>query len=80
MYLGKVTGMVVSTKKNDELLGCKFLKIELMNNTKEEIVAVDNIGAGIGDVVLITTGHNAAYGFKEKEKVPVDAIIVGIVD
>lgn len=78
MYLGKVIGNVVSTKKNSKLLGCKFLKIEL--TSKEEIVAVDNIGAGIGDMVLITTGHNAVHGFEQKENLPIDAIIIGIVD
>jgi ethanolamine utilization protein EutN len=78
MYIGKVTGMVVSTKKNPKLLGCKFLRVEL--KAGEEIVAVDNIGAGVGETVLVTTGHNAIYGLDQKEAVPVDAIIVGIVD
>jgi ethanolamine utilization protein EutN len=78
MYIGKVTGMVVSTKKNSKLHGCKFLIVEL--NTKEELVAVDNIGAGVGDRVIVTTGHNAIHGLEKKDMVPVDAIIVGIVD
>jgi ethanolamine utilization protein EutN len=78
MYIGKVIGNVVSTKKNSSLLGCKFLKIELSSN--EEIVAIDNIGAGMGDMVLITTGHNAAYGFEQKGNLPIDAIIIGIID
>lgn len=78
MYIGKVIGNVVSTKKNNKLLGCKFLKIEL--TSKEEIVVVDNIGAGIGDTVLITTGHNAVYGLEQKGDLPIDAIIIGIID
>ncbi|MFP4697717.1 MAG: EutN/CcmL family microcompartment protein [Eubacteriales bacterium] len=80
MYLGKVVGSIVSTKKNEKLLGCKFLTVELQNRDNEEIVVVDNVGAGIGDVVLVTIGHNAMYGMGEKENIPIDAIIIGIVD
>jgi ethanolamine utilization protein EutN len=78
MYIGKVTGMVVATKKNSKLHGCKFLTVEL--GTGAELVAVDNIGAGVGDMVIVTTGHNAIHGLEKKDMVPIDAIVVGIVD
>ena len=82
MILGKVIGNIWSTRKDEKLTGMKFLVVEKMTPqfqlTGENFVAADNAGAGIGDSVLITTGSSARISL-EKE-VPVDAVIVGVVD
>ncbi len=81
MLIGKVVGSVVATRKNDNLVGNKFMIVELvadMGDTKK-IVAIDNIGAGIGEVVLVATGSAARIGCGV-QSTPVDAAIVGIVD
>lgn len=79
MKLGKVIGNVVSSKKVDELMGMKLLTVELLHSTKKDVViAVDKVGAGIGDVVIVTQGSACSYAF-DKQK-PIDACIVGIVD
>ncbi|MDR2939249.1 MAG: EutN/CcmL family microcompartment protein [Clostridiales bacterium] len=77
MLLGKVKGSVVSTRKNEKLVGSKFTIVELLDKSK--IVAVDNIGAGIGDYVLVVIG-SAARKAGNLADAPVDAAIVGIVD
>ena len=82
MIVGKVIGSVVSTRKNDNLIGCKFMIVEPiaeLGDSSEKIVAVDNVGAGIGELVLIATGSAARIGCGMAES-PVDAAIVGIVD
>ena len=82
MIIGKVTGSVVSTRKNENLVGSKFMIVEPVfsaNAENSKIVAVDNIGAGIGEFVLIATGSAARIGC-DKEKSPIDAAIVGIID
>ncbi len=81
MIIGKVKGSVVSTRKNENLIGNKFMIVE---PTKEmgitgAIVAIDNVGAGIGEIVLVATGSAARIGCNQ-ENSPVDAAIVGIVD
>ena len=74
MIIGKVVGSVVSTRKCDNLVGSKFMIVEPIPSLKVEnrIVAVDKVGAGIGELVLIAQG-SAAYSL-------VDAAIVGIID
>ena len=80
MFVGKVTGSIVSTRKNDKLIGSKFMIVEsVMNGKKETLVAVDNVGAGIGEIVLVATGSAARIGGQLSDA-PVDAAIVGIVD
>ena len=82
MIVGKVVGSVVSTRKNDNLIGCKFMVVEPladMRATSSSIVAIDNVGAGIGELVLVATGSAARIGCN-MDKAPVDAAIVGIVD
>ena len=81
MLIGKVVGSVVATRKNDNLVGNKFMVVELMEDMGEtkKIVAIDNIGAGIGEVVLVATGSAARIGCGV-QSTPVDAAIVGIVD
>ena len=81
MIVGKVVGSVVATRKNERLLGCKFMIVEPIENmnVNGRIVAVDNVGAGIGEIVLVATGSAARIGCDMKDA-PIDAAIVGIVD
>ncbi len=89
MFLAKVEGSVVATKKDDGMIGRKLLllrpmlvdekdptKFKLGSNT---VVAVDSVGAGEGEMVMFCQGSSArlAPGLKE---CPVDAVIIGIVD
>lgn len=82
MLSGKVVGTIVSTRKLESLVGSKFLEVQLVKNgaeTDEFIIAIDTVGAGIGEKVLITTGSGARMAFGETGK-PTDAAIVGIID
>lgn len=82
MIIGKVVGSVVSTRKNEKLVGNKLMIIkplDSMTSNTNQLVAIDNIGAGIGEVVLVAQGSAARIGCG-KEEAPVDAAIVGIVD
>ena len=82
MIIGKVIGSVVSTRKNENLVGNKFMivePVEKMAAMNSQLVAIDNIGAGIGEYVLVALGSAARIGCG-KETAPVDAAIVGIVD
>jgi len=83
MFLGKVIGTVWSTKKDENLVGAKFLivrEIDLQFREKERfVVAVDSVGAGEGEVVLVATGSSSRMTSFTKDK-PVDAVIMAIVD
>ena len=83
MFLGRVIGTVWSTKKDENLVGAKFLIVrELTLDLKEKerfVVAVDSVGAGEGEVVLVATGSSSRMTNFTKDK-PVDAVIMGIVD
>jgi ethanolamine utilization protein EutN len=83
MIIGKIIGNIWATKKDESLEGFKFFVVKQLGVPKEEsksIVAVDGgVGAGIGDDVLITQGSSARMIYKGKE-VPIDAVIVGVID
>lgn len=82
MVLAKITGSIVSTVKNDKLVGYKFMIAETIENGKptgKQMIAVDGVGAGIGEEVLIATGSGARLAL-DRQDAPVDAAIVGIVD
>ena len=82
MIVGKVLGNVVSTRKSEKLIGNKFMIVEPVESMRcgvEHLVAIDNIGAGIGEYVLVATGSAARVG-TDNENAPVDAAIVGIID
>lgn len=81
MLVGKVVGNIVATRKNEKLIGNKFLVIEPVSNMEknEKFVAIDNVGAGIGEIVLVALGSAARVGCDTCDA-PVDAAIVGIVD
>lgn len=79
MVIGKVVGTVVSSRKHDEMQGLKLLVVKrLHGNTDERFVAADTIGAGCGELVLVTMGNAARRGLPKDA--PVDAVVVGIVD
>ncbi len=82
MIIGKVVGSIVSTRKNENLVGHKLMVIEpikKMADGNKSFVAIDNVGAGVGEIVLVATGSAARIGCG-CETAPVDAAIVGIVD
>ncbi len=83
MFLGRVIGTVWSTKKDENLVGAKFLIVKQIDlNLKEKdnfLVAVDSVGAGEGEVVLVATGSSSRQTEITKNK-PVDAVIMAIVD
>ena len=82
MIVGKVVGSIVSTRKNENLIGNKFMIVEPVSRMKagnNSLVAIDNIGAGIGEYVLVACGSAARIGCG-MESSPVDAAIVGIID
>ncbi len=83
MVLGKVVGTVVSTRKEDELSGLKFLLVKACDAdgepTGSTVVAVDAVGAGVGEVVLYASGSSARQTKATKDR-PVDATIMAIVD
>lgn len=82
MILAQVKGSVVSTSKNEKLVGYKFMIVQPIENNKlidKYFVAVDSVGAGIGEKVLVATGSAARLALLNSDA-PVDAAIVGIVD
>ena len=81
MIIGKVVGSVVSTRKCDNLVGNKFMIVEPIPSLRVDnrIVAIDKIGAGIGEYVLVAQGSAARVGC-DMERAHVDAAIVGISD
>jgi ethanolamine utilization protein EutN len=86
MLLATIVGSVTATRKADTLSGYKFLLVKPRgtsssprNETDEMLVAVDLLGAGVGEEVIVATGRAARIAIG-KEDVPVDAAIVGIVD
>ena len=81
MIIGKVVGSVVSTRKSDNLVGNKFMIVEPIPSLRVDnrIVAIDKIGAGIGEYVLVAQGSAARVGCG-MDSAPVDAAIVGILD
>ena len=93
MFLARVTGNVVATQKDKSLSGQKLLVVEPLNvkyddatqkpaslgNTGRAIVAIDVVGAGDGQLVLIVQGSSARMTDVTKN-LPADAVIVGIVD
>jgi ethanolamine utilization protein EutN len=89
MFVAKVTGSLVSTQKADAFVGFKLMIVEpyrlepkertSLITTGRTFVAVDLVGAGEGDYVLITQGSSARLT-PETKNMPVDTVIIGIVD
>jgi microcompartment protein CcmK/EutM len=89
MFLAKVTGVVVATQKVAAMTGQKLLTVEPLRidpqqrdrliGTGRTFVCVDAVGAGQGEMVLISQGSSARFT-PETEKLPIDAAVIGIVD
>ncbi len=83
MILGKVIGTVWSTRKDENLVGAKFLIVRELNldysPKKNSLIAVDSVGAGVGENVIVAQGSSARQTNLTKNK-PVDAVIMAIVD
>lgn len=87
MQLARVTGAVVSTQKSPSLTGKKLLLIRRVtpdnalqpDDTQKEEVAVDSVGAGEGELVLVTCGSSARHVFTGPNEA-IDLAIVAIVD
>ena len=89
MFVAKVTGSLVSTQKVEALVGHKLLVVEpyrlepkernRLVTTGRTFIAVDTMGAGEGEYVLLTQGSSARLT-PETKNLPIDAVIVGIVD
>jgi ethanolamine utilization protein EutN len=89
MFVAKVTGSLVSTQKVESMVGYKLLLVEpyrvdpknrdSLTTTGRTFVAVDTLGAGLDDYVLITQGSSARMT-PETRSMPIDTVIVGIID
>lgn len=89
MFIARVTGSVVSTQKVETMVGHKLLVVEpyrldekkrgSLVTTGRTFIAVDTLGAGEDDYVLITQGSSARLT-PETKTLPIDAVIIGIVD
>lgn len=89
MFVAKVTGSLVSTHKVESMVGSKLLVVEpyrldaksrkSLVTTGRTFVAVDSLGAGEGDYVLLTQGSSARLT-PETKQMPIDAVVIGIVD
>jgi len=84
MLIAKVVGNVWSTKKNEEIHALRLLFVEPlgkdMKPAGDVLIAVDEIGAGVDEMVIVTQGAPAMQAFKRDKPIPVDAVVVGIVD
>lgn len=83
MLIGRVVGEVVSTQKEATLEGLKLLVVQNTDSSGQSkgglVVAVDSVGAGVGEVVLYASGSSARQTSVTKDR-PVDAVIMAIID
>lgn len=83
MLLGKVVGTVVSTNKEPRLEGLKLQVLEILDikgkPNKNYVIAIDAVGAGVGEIVLYAAGSSARQTEATNNK-PCDAVIMAIVD
>lgn len=84
VILGKVVGTVVSTQKDPNLVGMKLQLVQAVRVKDQQpegriLVAIDSVGAGVGDLVMLVTGSSARLTILT-QKAPTDATIVAIVD
>ena len=89
MFIAKVTGSVVATQKVDSMVGHKLLVVEpyrvdpddrsRLKSTGRTFVTADTLGAGVGEYVLLTQGSSARLT-PETEKLPIDAVVIGLID
>ncbi len=81
MITAKLIDNVWATRKAESLNGLKFMLAEVIGGTNEgqRMIVIDNISAGIGDRVIITTGSSARRMLGDDD-IPVDAVVIGIID
>jgi ethanolamine utilization protein EutN len=83
MQIARVIGNVVSTVKNESLNGRKFLIVQTLNADLKPkgspMIALDSVGAGVGELVFWCRGKEASFPFK-RDETPTDCTIVGIID
>ncbi|MBN2413907.1 EutN/CcmL family microcompartment protein [candidate division KSB1 bacterium] len=83
MEIGKIVGTVVSTVKDKKLSGSKLLIVNITSAdgkpTSNHVIAVDTVGAGTGELVIIVRGSSARQA-QNMETVPTDTSIIGIID
>ncbi len=84
MFIAKVIGTVVATRKHELLVGSKIqvvqpLEPQTRKPSGEPIVALDTVGAGVGEVVMVVSGSGARQAV-DNASCPVDATIIGIID
>lgn len=89
MFIGRITGSLVSTQKVDAMVGQKLLIVEplrvdendqsCLQPTGRTFVTVDTVGAGEGEIVLCVQGSSARFT-EQTKSLPIDAAVIGIVD
>lgn len=83
MYLARIVGTVVATRKDERLEGCKLLLVQPIDpggaDSGTPVVAVDTVSAGYSETVIVVSGSSARMTARTKDS-PIDAAIVGIVD
>lgn len=84
MLIARVIGNIWSTKKVDEISALRLLLIEPLGKDLKKAgsvkVAADEVGAGFGELVVVTQGAPAMQAFDKKGSIPIDAVVIGIVD
>ena len=84
MLIGRVVGTVVSTQKHRKFEGAKLLLVQPLNIDDtprgQAVLAIDGVGAGVNEKVLIVLEGRAAGEALGKKAAPVDAAIIGIID
>ena len=83
MLIGKVVGTVVASQKDEKMEGLKFLVLKQVDVEAREgsnyVVAIDAVGAGVGELVLYASGSSARQTLVT-DKRPVDAVVMAIID
>ena len=84
MIIGRVIGNVWSTKKNPKIDALRLLFVQPLGADQQPnnrvLVAADEIGAGVGEIVIVARGGPAMQALNRPEPAPVDAVVLGIVD
>jgi ethanolamine utilization protein EutN len=89
MFIGRVSGHLVTTQKEPKMVEAKLVVVEAFSGetaggaalapTGKVLVAIDSLGAGVGEFVLVTQGSSARMT-EQTKTMPVDAVVIGIVD
>ena len=84
MILARVTGSVTSSDKDLELVAYKLLVVQPLGldlePEGEEMIAIDRVGAGVGERVLVVREGNAARQVTGRDRIPLQNVVIGVVD